>query len=98
MDKKTSASPEFSSKKLSLSDFIPEKSEVKTSLGSLYVRSAHRGDWKHFESDDQTELGKMALQRLVSREQNKKGNATLSDEDFKSLNRHGLSSTQSDNC
>ncbi|WP_439864313.1 hypothetical protein [Pseudomonas antarctica] len=85
MDKKPSASPEPPSKKLSLSDFIPEKSEVNTSLGPLYVRSVNRGDWKHFESDKPIELGRMAVQRLVSREQNKQVNATLSEEDFKNL-------------
>jgi len=85
MDKKPSASPEPPSKKLSISDFIPEKSEVKTSLGPLYVRSANRGDWKHFESDEPIELGRMALQRLVSREQDKQVNGTLSEEDFKNL-------------
>lgn len=85
MDEKPSALPEPSSKKLSLADFIPEKSEINTSLGSLYVRTANRGDWKHFESNEPTELGRMALQRLVSREQNKQGDDTLSDEDFKKL-------------
>ncbi|NWB91636.1 hypothetical protein [Pseudomonas agarici] len=85
MDKKPSASPEPSPRKLSLADFIPEKSEISTSLGSLYIRTANRDDWKHFESDEPTELGRMALQRLVSREKNKQGIDTLSDEDFKKL-------------
>ncbi|WP_158683830.1 hypothetical protein [Pseudomonas sp. LH1G9] len=85
MDKKNAAPPETTSKKLLLSDLIPEKSEVKTSLGPLYVRSANRGDWKHFDSNKPMELGRIALQRLVSREQSKLVNATLSDEDFEKL-------------
>lgn len=85
MDKKPSASPEASQKKPSLADLIPEKSEVKTSLGPLYVRNANRGDWKYFESNEPVELGRMALLRLVSREQNKQERGTLSEEDFEKL-------------
>ena len=72
-------------KKLNLSDFLPAKAVVETSLGTLYVRHAHTSDWKHFESNNARELGKAAVRHLSSRIEDKNDSEQLADEDFEAL-------------
>lgn len=77
--------PKPKPKKISIDDLIPEKVEVNTSLGALYVRNVHGADWEHFENNDLLELGKVAVQRLTSKEQEKRKVSMLSDEDVEAL-------------
>lgn len=72
--------PHPKSKKLNLEDLLPAKAVVKTSLGSLYVRHAYSSDRKHFEIDDNRELGKAVVRQLSSRSEDKNDNGPLTEE------------------
>lgn len=78
-------SPQPTTKKLTLDDLMPVKAPVDTTVGTLFVRHAHRSDWKHFESDDPVELGKAALRRLCSRVEEKSVSDPLADTDLDAL-------------
>jgi hypothetical protein len=71
--------------KKSILDLLPAKAPAETSVGTLYVRHARVSDWAQFESDDPEELGRTAVQQLVSRVENKDDTSPLPDEDFNSL-------------
>lgn len=77
--------PHLKPKKLKLADLLPAKAAVKTSLGPLYVRHAHTSDWKHIESDDILELGRVAVRQLSSRIEDKNDSGPLTEEDLKAL-------------
>lgn len=81
--------PEFSEepqpKPKKLVDFLPAKVAVQTSLGTLYVRHAYTSDWKHFESDDSQELGRVAVRQLCSRFEDKSDSGPLAEVDLESL-------------
>lgn len=64
----------------------PAKEQVETSLCPMYVRQALVSDWKHFESDDDLELGRAAVRQLSSRIEDKKDRSSLAEEDLKALN------------
>lgn len=72
-------------KKLNLEDLLPAKAAVKTSLGPLYVRQAYSSDWKHFEIDDNRELGKAVVRQLSSRHEDKNDSGPLTEEDLGAL-------------
>jgi len=71
--------------KLSLSDLLPEKIPVQTSLGFLYVRRADGSDWTAFEGNNPDSLGQLAVQRLVNSLEDKRDNSPLTNEEFESL-------------
>lgn len=77
--------PQPKPKGLKLSDLLPAKSAVESSLGTLYVRHANTADWKHLGSDDAQELGRTAVRRLSNRVEDKNDSGPLSEEDFAAL-------------
>lgn len=85
MAKEPTMPPASQPKKLSLDMLIPDKAAVNTSLGSLYVRNINLKDWKHFTTTDSLELGRIAVQKLTSRTQDKRDYSSLSDEDINAL-------------
>lgn len=72
-------------KKLNLDALHPAKASIATSIGTLYVRHPHGSDWKYFELDDVVELGRMSVQRLCNRVEDKHDSSPLLDDDLKSL-------------
>ncbi|MDT4846908.1 hypothetical protein FQZ97_809520 [compost metagenome] len=58
---------------------------MSTSLGALYVRHTRVSDWKNFGSDSSAELGRAAVQGLVSRVQDKRDCTPLTGEDVDAL-------------
>lgn len=85
MSKTPEPTPPSQPKRLSLDALLPEKAPVDTTLGTLYVRHAYASDWKYFESDDATELGKAAVRQLTNQNKDKKEDGPLADEDFNAL-------------
>jgi hypothetical protein len=73
-------------KKFNLSDLLPAKAPVETSLGTLYVRHAYTSDWKHFEIDGDQKLGKAAVRQLCSRVEDKNDSGPLAVQDLEALN------------
>lgn len=49
----------------------PAKARVETTAGPLFVRHAYLSDHEHFGCDDDAERGRVAVQRLVSRVEQK---------------------------
>lgn len=82
----SSEEPHHKPKKRNLADLLPAKAAVETSLCPMYVRHAYTSDWKHFESDDDRELGRAVVRQLSSRIEDKKDSGPLSEEDLKALN------------
>ena len=72
-------------KRLNLDTLRPAKSSITTSIGALYVRQPSSSDWKFFELNDAVELGRVAVQRLCSRIEDKHDNSVLLDDDLKLL-------------
>jgi hypothetical protein len=72
-------------KSLDLIDLLPAKVSVVTSLGTLYMRRARVSDWKHFESDDLAELGRIAVRQLANRIEDKNDDGPLTNDDFDNL-------------
>ncbi|WP_454753905.1 hypothetical protein [Cupriavidus necator] len=70
---------------LRLDDLIPKKVPVETKIGTLYVRHAKTSDWKFFDHDDAGELGKIVVQRLTNRIEDKRNEDRLSDEELTQL-------------
>jgi hypothetical protein len=77
--------PDPQKKNLDLIDLLPAKVSVMTSLGTLYVRHARVSDWKHLESDDLAELGRIAVRQLASRIADKNDDGPLTNDDFDNL-------------
>lgn len=88
----TPASPEESqpAPKRSLSDLLPTKAAVATSLGTLYIRHVYTSDWKHLESDDAENLGKAAVRQLCSRNEDKRNSEPLATDEVDALNEADL--------
>ncbi|OZA27503.1 MAG: hypothetical protein B7X93_09000 [Hydrogenophilales bacterium 17-61-9] len=82
----SSQEPQPKPKKLDLNALLPAKIPVETSLGTLYVRHAYTTDWKHFESDDAQELGRVVVRQLSSRVEQKNDSEPLAEEDLEALN------------
>jgi hypothetical protein len=77
--------PQPKPKGLKLSDLLPDKSAVETSLGTLYVRHANTADWKQLDIDDAQELGRTVVRLLSNRVEDKNDRGPLSEEDFAAL-------------
>jgi len=78
-------SPEEKPKKLNLDALLPAKRSITTSIGTLYARRACSGDWKDFELADSIELGRIAIQQLCNRVEDKHDRSALHDADLKLL-------------
>jgi hypothetical protein len=81
-DTKQSPEPQ---KNIRILDLIPDKTPVQTSLGPLYVRHIYTSDWKHLESKDLAEVGKIIVCRLVSRFEDKSNDTPLSEDDMEAI-------------
>lgn len=78
-------SVEVKPKKLNLDALLPAKASIATSLGTLYVRHLYSSDWKYLEHDDAVELGRVSVQRLCNRIEDKHDSNPLLDDDLKLL-------------
>lgn len=78
-------SAEGKPKKLNLDALLPAKASITTSIGTLYARHPYSSDWKHFELDDAVELGRVTVQRLCNRIEDKHDSSALHDDDLKLL-------------
>lgn len=72
-------------KKLNLGALLPAKVSIDTSIGTLYVRHAYSSDWKFFNIEDVVELGRVSVQRLCNRVEDKHDSSTLPDDELASL-------------
>jgi len=72
-------------KELNLDALLPEKGSIMTSIGTLYARHPYSSDWKDFEPEDSVELGRVAIQRLCNRIEDKHDSSALYDDDLKLL-------------
>lgn len=72
-------------KKLNLDALHPAKASTATSIGTLYVRHPYSSDWKYFELGDAVELGRVSVQRLCNRVEDKHDSSPLLDDDLKNL-------------
>lgn len=85
-DKNQSAdSSEKNPKKLNLDALLPAKASITTSIGTLYARHPYSSDWKYFGLEDAVELGRIAVQRLCNRIEDKHDSSALHDDDLKLL-------------
>lgn len=82
---KSANSAEGKPKKLNLDALLPAKASIATSIGTLYVRQLNRSDWKYFELEDAVELGRVSIQRLCNRIEDKHDSSPLLDDDLKLL-------------
>ncbi len=73
------------SKKLNLDSLLPAKGSITTSIGMLYARHPYSGDWKYFALEDAVELGRVAVQRLCNRIEDRHDSSALHDDDLKLL-------------
>lgn len=78
-------SAEGKPKKLNLDALLPAKGSITTSIGTLYARHPYSSDWKDFELEDSVELGRVAIQRLCNRIEDKHDSSALHDDDLKLL-------------
>lgn len=78
-------SAEGKPKKLNLDALLPAKGSITTSIGTLYARHPYSSDWKYFELEEIIELGRMAVQRLCNRIEDKHDSSALDDDDLKLL-------------
>lgn len=76
---------EAKNKGLNLDALIPEKTSIATSIGTLYVRQPYSSDWKYLELEDAVELGRISIQRLCNRIEDKHDSSPLLDDDLKLL-------------
>lgn len=81
----TSDSAEEKPKKLNLDALLPAKGSITTSIGTLYTRHPYSSDWTDFELEDSVELGRVAIQRLCNRIEDKHDSSNLHDDDLKLL-------------
>lgn len=73
-------------KGVKLSDLMPTKTAVPTSLGTLFVRGLSQEDWRHFgEVTEPQALGCSAVHRLCGRVEDQSDRTGLSDEDHSRL-------------
>lgn len=72
-------------KGINLSDLLPKKASVTTTIGPLYVRHAYTSDWKLFNSNDAHTLGLVALRQLCSRIESKHDSSPLDEQDIDAL-------------
>lgn len=72
-------------KKINISALLPAKASVDTSIGTIYVRHAYTSDWEFFDTKDVVELGRVSVQRLCSRFEDKHDSSPLLDDDLNSL-------------
>ncbi len=84
-ENQTSDSAEEKPKMLNLDALLPAKRSITTSIGTLYARHPHRSDWKDFELEGSVELGRVAIQRLCSRIEDKHDSSALHDNDLNLL-------------
>lgn len=78
-------SAEGKPKKFNLDALLPAKASITTSIGTLYARHSYSSDWKYFELDDAVDLGRVAVQQLCSRIEDKHDSSALLDDDLKLL-------------
>jgi hypothetical protein len=78
-------SAEGKPKTLNLDALLPAKGSIATSSGTLYARHPYSSDWKYFELEDGVELGRLAVQRLCNRIEDKHDSSVLHDDDLKLL-------------
>jgi hypothetical protein len=78
-------SAEGKPKTLNLDALLPAKGSITTSVGTLYARHPYSSDWKYFELEDGVELGRLAVQRLCNRIEDKHDSSALHDDDLKLL-------------
>jgi uncharacterized membrane protein len=78
-------SAEGKPKKLNLDALLPAKGSITTSIGTLYARHPHSSDWKDFDLEDSAELGRVVIQRLCNRIEDKHDSSALHDDDLKLL-------------
>lgn len=78
-------SAEGKPKKLNLNALLPAKGSITTSIGTLYARHPYSSDWKYFELEDGVGLGRVAVQRLCNRIEDKHDSSALHDDDLKLL-------------
>lgn len=78
-------STEGKPKKLNLNAMLPAKGSITTSIGMLYARHPSSSDWKYFELEDAVELGRVAVQRLCNRIEDKHDSSALQDNDLRLL-------------
>lgn len=71
--------------KLDLDALFPEKISIETSIGTLYVRNVFISDWGYLELEDAAEMGRVAIQRLCNRIQDKHDSSVLDDDDLSRL-------------
>lgn len=72
-------------KNLNLNSLLMAKTSIKTSVGILYVRYRCLEDLKYFDLEDDVELGRVVIQRLCSRIEDKQDISALDDDDLKLL-------------
>jgi hypothetical protein len=72
-------------KTLKISDLLPAKAVVETSIGRIYVRHVYTSDWKQFESEDAVELGRSVVQHLCNRVEDKSESGPLEEKDLEEL-------------
>ena len=72
-------------KTLKISDLLPAKAVVETSIGRIYVRHVYTSDWKQFESEDAVELGRSVVQQLCNRVEDKSESGPLEEKDLEEL-------------
>lgn len=72
-------------KKLIIGALLPAKASITTSIGTLFARHPYSSDWKDFELDDSVELGRVGIQRLCNRIEDKHDSSSLHDDDLKLL-------------
>lgn len=78
-------SAEEKPKKLNLDALLPSKGSITTSIGTLHARHPYSSDWKDFELEDSVELGRVAIQRLCNRIEDKHDGSALHEDDLKLL-------------
>lgn len=68
-----------------ISDLLPAKAVVETSIGRIFVRHAYLSDWKQFASEDAYELGRSVVLHLCNRVEDKNDSGPLDVKDFEKL-------------
>lgn len=84
-ENKSAGSAEGKPKELNLDTLLPAKASITTSIGMLYARHPYSSDWKYFKLDDAVELGRVAVQRLCNRIEDKHDSSVLLSDDLKLL-------------
>lgn len=76
-------SPKIKTQKIS--DLLPAKAVVETSIGRIFVRHAYVSDWKQFASEDAYELGRSVVLHLCNRVEDKNDSGPLDVKDLEGL-------------